>query len=90
MLVLALGALAFGIAMLRAKAVPRAVAWLLIAALPVGLPLVMDFRAYVMSESADPWAGPLVFYGFAWIVLGRHFLARGTTANAEIPEAVSQ
>lgn len=89
-LVLALGTLAFGIAMLRAKAAPRAAAWLLIAALPVGLPLVVGFTTYVMGETDVPWAGPLVFYGLAWIVLGRHLIARGTDSGVEMSEAASQ
>lgn len=89
MLVLALGTLIFGVGMLRARAAPRTAAWLLVAALPVGLPLVVGFTIYVMGEGADPWAGPLVFYGLAWIVLGGHLLARRTTSS-ELSEAAAQ
>ncbi|MFC6864126.1 hypothetical protein ACFQGE_11745 [Halomicroarcula sp. GCM10025817] len=72
LLVAMLGALGFGVAMLRADAGPRAAAWLLILALPVGVPLTIAFTTYVMGEGADPWGGPMAFYGLAWILLGTH------------------
>lgn len=90
MLVLALGTLVFGVAMLRTKAAPQLAAWLLIAALPVGLPLVYGFTTYVMGQTDVPWAGPLVFYGLAWIVLGRSLLARGTETDAATIESAPQ
>jgi hypothetical protein len=65
-----LGAIGFGTAMLRADIAPRAAAWLLILALPVGVPLTIAFTTYVMGESADPWGGPMLFYGLAWVALG--------------------
>lgn len=89
-LVLTLGAVGFGGAMLRAKAMPRAAAWLLLATLPVGLPLVLGFTTYVMGETADPWAGPLVFYGLAWVILGRSLLDRGTETSVESTETAVQ
>ncbi|MDS0296162.1 hypothetical protein [Halogeometricum luteum] len=74
LLVAMLGALAFGVAILRADttAIPRTVGWLLVAALPVGVPLALGFTTYVMGEAADPWGGPMLFYGLAWVVLGRY------------------
>jgi hypothetical protein len=72
LLVTMIGAIGFGIAMLRADATPRVAAWLLILALPLGVPLTIVFTTYVMGEGADPWGGPMVFYGLAWIVLGYH------------------
>jgi hypothetical protein len=70
-----LGAIGFGVAMLRADIAPRPAAWLLIVALPIGVPLTIVFTTYVMGEGADPWGGPMVFYGLAWIVLGYHLRA---------------
>lgn len=75
LLVTTIGSLVFGIAMVRADAAPRAAAGLLIAALPVGLPLTLGFTAYVMGEAADPWGGPMAFYGLAWVALGYHLRA---------------
>lgn len=72
LLITMIGAIGFGIAMLRADVAPRAAAWLLILALPIGVPLTIAFTTYVMGEGADPWGGPMVFYGLAWIVLGYH------------------
>jgi hypothetical protein len=72
LLVTMIGAIGFGIAMLRADVTPRVAAWLLILALPIGVPLTIAFTTYVMGEGADPWGGPMVFYGLAWIVLGYH------------------
>lgn len=82
LLVTMLGAIGYGIAMLRADASPKAAAWLLIAALPVGLPLTIAFTTYVMGEGADPWGGPMVFYGLAWIVFGRYLWERHTAGTA--------
>ncbi|WP_336339436.1 hypothetical protein [Haloarcula brevis] len=76
LLVAMLGALGFGVAMIRADVTPRSAAWLLILALPVGVPLTIAFTTYVMGEGADPWGGPMAFYGFAWVLLGSH-LRRG-------------
>ncbi|MFC5279036.1 hypothetical protein ACFPM1_09750 [Halorubrum rubrum] len=72
LLVTMIGAIGFGIAMLRADVTPRVAAWLLILALPIGVPLTIAFTTYVMGEGADPWGGPMVFYGLAWVVLGHH------------------
>ncbi|WP_227354377.1 hypothetical protein [Haladaptatus salinisoli] len=77
-LVAMIGALAFGIAALRTDAatVPRRGAWLLAAALPFGLPFAFGFTTYVMGQGADPWAGPMLLYGPAWIVIGRSLRQR--------------
>jgi hypothetical protein len=74
LLVAMIGAFVFGIAILRtnAKTVPRASAWLLVAALPIGLPFAIGFTTYVMGQGADPWAGPMLLYGLAWIIFGRY------------------
>lgn len=87
MLVATLGMLAFGVAVLRndAATVPRLVAWLLVAALPVGVPFAIAFTTYVMGEAADPWAGPMLCYGLAWIVFGRSLWGRRSrTATTEV------
>lgn len=75
------GAIAFGVAILRTPGAtaPRLSGWLLVLALPVGVAATAAFTTYVMGEFADPWAGPFVFLGVAWIVLGRH--ARRTLAG---------
>lgn len=72
LLITMLGAIGFGVGMLRADVDPRAAAWLLILALPVGVPLTIAVTTYVMGEGADPWGGPMLFYGLAWVVLGYH------------------
>lgn len=73
MLVGMIGALIFGVAMLRTDAttVSRRGAWLLVAALPIGVPFAIGFTTYVMGQGADPWAGPMLLYGLAWIIFGR-------------------
>ena len=78
LLVAMVGALVFGIAMLRTEetTIPRIGAWLLVAALPLGVPFAIGFTTYVMGEGADPWAGPMLLYGLAWIVFGRSLSAR--------------
>ena len=85
LLVATLGMLAFGAAVLRdgAATLPRVGAWLLVAALPVGVPFAIAFTTYVMGEAADPWAGPMLCYGLAWIVFGRYLWGRraGTAAT---------
>ncbi|WP_254547313.1 hypothetical protein [Halomarina pelagica] len=90
-LVAMLGALVFGVAILRTTAAttPRLGAWLLVAALPVGLPLAIGFTTYVMGEGADPWAGPLLFYGLAWIVFGRYLwtASKSTDTTTEVANA---
>lgn len=81
-----LGAIGYGIAMLRSDIGPKAAAWLLIAALPVGLPFTILFTTYVMGEGADPWGGPMVFYGLAWILFGQYLWARRTDRRHGIDE----
>lgn len=83
LLVAMLGALAFGVAVLRSEAtsVPDVGAWLLVAALPVGLPFAIGFTTYVMGEGADPWAGPMLLYGLAWIAVGRYLWAPRTVPS---------
>lgn len=73
-LVAVVGAITFGVATLRTEGAtaPRLGGWLLILALPVGVPIAAAFTTYVMGELADPWAGPFVFLGVAWVVFGRH------------------
>lgn len=68
-----IGVLIFGVAVLHsdATAILHLGTWLLIAALPVGLPFAISFTTYVMDEGADPWAGLMLFYGLAWIAFGR-------------------
>ncbi|MFC7154148.1 hypothetical protein ACFQPA_01590 [Halomarina halobia] len=55
-----LGALAFGVATLRADAEtpPRPGDWLPVTALPVGLPFALGVTTYVTVRGADPWTGP--------------------------------
>lgn len=82
-----IGALAFGVVMLRSEAptVPRTGAWLLVAALPVGLPFAIGFTTYVMGQGADPWGGPMLLYGLAWIVFGRYlWTQRAETAETDM------
>jgi tryptophan-rich sensory protein len=89
LLVAMIGALVFGVAMLRtdAKTAPRPGAWLLVAALPVGLPFAIGFTTYVMGEGADPWAGPMLLYGLAWIVFGRYLWGRQTEITNSVVTA---
>jgi hypothetical protein len=73
-----LGMLGFGVAALRTDeaTIPRLGAWFLVAALPAGVPFAIAFTTYVMGEGADPWAGPMLLYGLAWILFGRALWAR--------------
>lgn len=79
-----LGALLFGVAILRSDTatIPRLGAYFLIAALPLGVPFAIVFTTYVMGEGADPWAGPMILYGLAWIVFGRYLWASRREATA--------
>lgn len=72
LLVLFVGAIVYGVAMLRADAPPRTAAWLLIAALPVGLPGAITVMQLTAGEVLDPWGGSMILYGLAWVFLGRH------------------
>jgi hypothetical protein len=62
-----------------AATAPRLGAWLLVAALPVGLPFAIVFTTYVMGEGADPWAGPFLLFGLAWVVFGRYLRSTDRT-----------
>ncbi len=90
LLVAMIGALVLGVSMLRNDelAVPRPGAWLLVAALPVGLPFTIAFTGYVMGGVDSPWAGPMLLYGLAWVVFGYHL--RAHRADAASTEAVPQ
>lgn len=90
LLVAMLGAFAFGIVMLRSDTlrVPRLGAWLLIAALPIGLPFTVAFTGYVMGEFADPWAGPMLLYGLAWVIFANYL--RTHQHEVVAPTAISQ
>jgi hypothetical protein len=83
-LVAMVGALVFGVAILRTDAAttPRLGAWLLVAALPIGVPFALGFTTYVMGEGVDPWAGPMLAYGLAWVVFGRYLRERRTETPA--------
>lgn len=92
LLVGTVGMLVFGVAMLRTDATraPRLGAWLLVAGLPIGVPFAIAFTTYVMGEGADPWAGPMLLYGLAWILFGRYLLARTRTdVSIDPTEAVA-
>ncbi len=84
-----IGAFVFGVAMLRTDTeTPRLGAWLLVTALPVGVPFTYGFTTYVMGELANPWAGPLLLYGLAWVVFGRYLWTQQTEVSGT--ETVSQ
>ncbi|KTG09595.1 hypothetical protein AUR64_13055 [Haloprofundus marisrubri] len=89
-LVAMVGALVFGISMLRSDSltVPRLGAWLLVVALPVGLPLSLAFTWYVLGLVDTPWNGPLVFYALAWVVFCYSLWTRQT--ETPVAEAVPQ
>ena len=90
LLVAMVGAFAFGVAILRNDdaTLPRLGAWLLVAALPVGLPFTLAFTRFVMGQLADPWAGPMLCYGLAWVAFGR--LLWGRRAATAEPETTPQ
>lgn len=80
------GAFVFGVSMLRSDdlAIPRLGAWLLVAALPVGLPFTIAFISYVM-DGATPWGGPSLLYGLAWIVFANYLRThRADVSQAEV------
>ncbi|MFC6835163.1 hypothetical protein [Halomarina ordinaria] len=86
-LVAVIGMLVFGVAVLRSDGatIPRSAAWLLILALPVGVPFAIAFTTYVMGEGADPWAGPMLFYGLAWVIYARSLRQRRAESPAVEP-----
>lgn len=90
LLVAMIGALVLGVAALRSddSTIPRLGAWLLVAALPLGLPFTVAFTGYVMGAVDSPWAGPMLLYGLAWIVLSTHL--RTHREDAMSVEAVPQ
>lgn len=90
LLVAMIGAFVFGVAALRSDeaTIPRLVAWLLVAALPLGLPVTVAFTEYVMGGVDSPWAGPMLLYGLAWIVFANHLRTR--QSDAANVEAVPQ
>lgn len=87
LLIATMGMLVFGAAILRSDTatVPRMGAWLLIAALPIGVPFAIGFTTYVMGEAADPWAGPMILYGLAWMVFGRYLWKRRVQLSSTEP-----
>lgn len=90
LLVAMIGALVLGVAALRSddSTIPRLGAWLLVAALPLGLPFTIAFTGYVMGGVDSPWAGPMLLYGLAWVVFGTYLWSR--RADAASIEAVPQ
>lgn len=83
LLVALLGAIVLGIAMLRSDAVPRAAAWLLIAALPVGLPATIGYTLATMGVIDHVWVGPELLFGLAWVVIGYSLWNRRTAPVVE-------
>jgi hypothetical protein len=78
------GAILLGIALWRARAVPRLGALLLIISLPVGLPGVIVLQAIGLVDS--PGLALTVPYGGAWIILG--YRLRAEDAPAQQPSRV--
>ncbi len=80
-LVAGVGAVLLGIALLRARSVPRAGALLLIVALPVGFAGVILVSAIGFVDIAGL---PLtVLYGGAWMVLGSHLGSQGSALTEQ-------
>lgn len=88
LLIALLGAIILGTAMLRSGASPRLAAWLLIAALPVGLPMTIGYFLITLGVIDHIWIGPELLFGLAWVVLGYHLWNRQT--DAFVTEEVSQ
>jgi hypothetical protein len=86
-LVSMIGALMFGVAILRTDetTVSRRGAWPLVAALPIGVPFALGFTTYVIGQGADPWAGPMLLYGLAWIIFGHSLWEHRPRAPATEP-----
>ncbi|WP_336344341.1 hypothetical protein [Halalkalicoccus ordinarius] len=83
LLVALLGAIVLGIAMLRSDAAPRAAAWLLIVALPVGLPATIGYTLVTMGVVDHAWVGPELLFGLAWVVIGYSLWNRRATLGVE-------
>lgn len=81
MLIAGVGAILLGIALWRARAVPRLGAQLLIIALPVGLPGVIALAAIGFEDSAG--LALTVLYGGAWIALGYQLWSKGSVSAQE-------
>lgn len=71
------GAILLGVALWRARAVPRLAALLLIISLPVGLPGVIVLQGIGLVDSAG--LALTVPYGGAWIILGHQLWAEENT-----------
>lgn len=87
LLVQLLGALVLGVSMLRSGTDSRLAAALLAAALPVGLPVTLAYMQFV-NEASAPWAGPILLYGLAWVVIGNALRTRdsGSERTPTTPE----
>lgn len=86
-----IGALVFGFTMVRSDDTdaPRLGSWLLIAALPVGLPVSIAYTWYVLGSIDGPWNGPLLVYALAWMVFSVHLWGKRTASTeATVDEAV--
>lgn len=83
LLVALLGAIVLGIAVLRSDAALRTAAWLLIAALPVGLPATIGYTLVMMGVIDHVWVGPELLFGLAWVVIGYSLWNRRTPSLAE-------
>jgi hypothetical protein len=76
-LIAAVGVILLGIALWRARAVPRLGALLLIISLPVGLPGVIALVAMGFEDSAG--LAFTVIYGGAWVILGHRLRSEAST-----------
>lgn len=91
LLIAMIGAFVFGITALRSDeaAISRLSAWLLVAALPVGLLFTILVNGYVIAGyTAPPWAGTMLLYGLAWVVFANYLRTPGMERTAD--DAISQ
>lgn len=90
LLVALIGGIVLGIGMLRTDVGSRLAGWLLIAALPIGLPVTIGYFLAVIGEIDHPWIGPEILFALAWIVICSRLWTRRTDTSAAGVEAVSQ
>jgi hypothetical protein len=84
-LVLAVGSLLLGIALLRGRREPL-VRWagaLMVGMVPFGIGLGLALNAVAPHTDLGFWAAITVPYGIAWVLLGRSMSAAGHTRTAE-------
>lgn len=90
-MIAALGGIPLGIALWRRTTAPRLAATLLIATLPIGLPITVALESVGFELLGIPLSVGVVLtgiYGAAWVILGYHLWTRNKAAMAPVEMSV--